>query len=249
MDQYIERVQKYFDNAHSSYDQYAQIQRKIAKKLISKVDISPNDKILDLGSGTGYIADIMPNIESIYQADISFKMCQYAQNKSKNHNTIINCDIGLLPILDSYFDIITASLVMHWQPDLKQTLAEAYRVLKPGGIICISVPIDNNFTELEHVINKCGYTNSIRKCNLKNVIDTVTSLSLRITTNEEEVIVKYYHDFYQFLKSMNRTGSNITSKKVGLKQIKTIESCYNKHFRTEHGCKTTWHIGYIIAQK
>ena len=44
-----------------------------------------------------------------------------------------------LAVEDGSFDVITASLVLHYLPDWGPALAEFRRVLKPGGVLAFSV--------------------------------------------------------------------------------------------------------------
>jgi SAM-dependent methyltransferase len=53
----------------------------------------------------------------------------------------IQADMTNLPIADSSFDLIYASHVLEHVPDDEKAIAELHRVLKPGGVAILPVPI------------------------------------------------------------------------------------------------------------
>lgn len=58
-----------------------------------------------------------------------------------------NMDLTNLPIVDNTFDIIFCVHVLEHIPDATKAMSEMYRVLKPGGLGVILVPIDKALTE------------------------------------------------------------------------------------------------------
>ena len=60
----------------------------------------------------------------------------------KNNNTyeFINHDIRNLPLKDNSQDLVICSEVLEHVPNYEAVLAECYRVLKPAGVLLISVP-------------------------------------------------------------------------------------------------------------
>lgn len=51
------------------------------------------------------------------------------------------CDVQSLPFADGEFDVLIASHVLEYPEDDRQALREMHRVLKPGGIAFLPVPI------------------------------------------------------------------------------------------------------------
>jgi SAM-dependent methyltransferase len=109
-------------------------------------------QVLELGVGTGRIA--LPAARAgcrVTGIDISREMLQVAQTQVRHASdstangsggmasgwaapTLIQGDISRLPLRDSAFDAVLAVHVLHLAPDWRGALAEAWRVLRPGGV-------------------------------------------------------------------------------------------------------------------
>ena len=111
------------------------------KKAISNLDIKQNDKILDLGCGTGRNILLMNKYVSddslLTGLDISEDMENQFNFNCKQFSNIkfINKRIDQLFELDQKFDKVFISIVIHGFPHeiRKIIIKNAYNNLKPGG--------------------------------------------------------------------------------------------------------------------
>ncbi len=106
-------------------------------RIISSIREKTNGKrLLDVGCGTGFIINIAKNyFREIIGIDLTPSMIRQidlASDKSTIKVAIANSEA--IPCPDNYFDVVTANAFLHHLPDLKQTLKEIRRVLRPGGI-------------------------------------------------------------------------------------------------------------------
>lgn len=129
------------------YDKVSNSQFEHGKLLVEELDIKKGDYILDVGCGTGrlaeYIAEIIGNTGHIYSIDPAEYRIQVAQKKIKDKNLPnISFEVGsgedLSDFKDSSFDTVIMNVVFGWITDKKTTLAEVYRVLKPNGLMGIT---------------------------------------------------------------------------------------------------------------
>lgn len=109
--------------------------------IINNLDIEKNDKILDLGSGTGNIAleveKMGAEVTGIDSSEIGIEI----HRAKKPEAQIIKGDITeALPFPNNYFDKIYSNNVIYTLPEEKRgrVFRELNRVLKSGGIIVIS---------------------------------------------------------------------------------------------------------------
>ena len=115
------------------------------KKAIKAVDVQANDKVLDLGCGTGRNILLMNNFSgnnsSFTGLDISEDMEKQFLANTKEHKNIefINKRIDQPFELDQKFDKVFISFVIHGFPHeiRKIVIKNAYDNLKPGGIFNI----------------------------------------------------------------------------------------------------------------
>ncbi len=111
--------------------------------------LSPNDVLLDLGCGEGrhcINAYLLENIISI-GADLSFRDLQTAMQKFKpfvsmgqGNFYLQQVNAGKLPFADASIDKIICSEVLEHIENYSIVLEEINRVLKPNGLLAISVP-------------------------------------------------------------------------------------------------------------
>lgn len=117
-----------------------------------KISIRPNDRILDIGCGTGRhtaAAYQQPEV-SVIGADISHSDLQEARKRLCFHDrlgahgrgrwTLLMANITALPFEDASFDVVICSEVLEHIHEDAGAIAEIIRVLKPGSILVVSVP-------------------------------------------------------------------------------------------------------------
>jgi SAM-dependent methyltransferase len=117
-----------------------------------KLDINPNDRILDIGCGEGRhtIKACQQDKTMCVGADFRFKSLVKTQEKIKFHQAFndfacksfdLSCmDITNLPFYDNSFDTVICSEVLEHILDDKKAMSELVRILKSGKILAVSVP-------------------------------------------------------------------------------------------------------------
>lgn len=118
--------------------------------VIKQANIPPNGNVLDLATGTGDIAFEAAKTEPsafVIGADFAMPM-MYVGQRQKLGKSIewAGADALNLPFPANSFDAVTSGYLVRNVPDIRQTLREQLRVLKPGGRIVIldTSPPPNN---------------------------------------------------------------------------------------------------------
>ena len=97
-------------------------------------------KVLDVGCGGGFSCEFMAaRGATVFGIDQSQNCIATAKAHAADNGFEIEYQHGLaesLPYPDNYFDVVICVDVLEHIADLKQTLAEIQRVLKPGGVFC-----------------------------------------------------------------------------------------------------------------
>ena len=151
-------------NSLISYDQYDLmndlmsfgIHRLWKKTLLNMMNPSKNQNLIDVACGTGDIAKFFLNnvnkFSEITCVDPNKGMLNKGIEKLKNFKNLrwINASAENLPVKDNLFDFYTISFGLRNTKKLDKSLAEAYRVLKPGGrFLCLEFSkIQNSNLEL-----------------------------------------------------------------------------------------------------
>jgi ubiquinone/menaquinone biosynthesis C-methylase UbiE len=152
-------VKKTYDRIASRYDE----KRKSEKLIYNEYNEMPatlsllrkikGKKILDLGCGTGIYAKILRRRGAVVSGiDISPKMIELAKQNLKG---VRGADFKVgtvykLPYKSGTFDIVLASLVVHYFTNMDKAFREIKRVLKKNGVFIFST--DNPVINIAHRI-------------------------------------------------------------------------------------------------
>lgn len=139
--------------------------KRRANFMLTRLCVSSGDKILDIGCGDGYYLHLLSSLGidvDLTGTDFDRDALKSARRNLKGKKIkLIYADLmDKLPFPKNSFDKITMSEVAEHLPNDLKGLKEVYRVLKPGGTICLSVPNFNypflwdplNWT-LQHLFN------------------------------------------------------------------------------------------------
>ena len=106
------------------------------KKAIRKLDVSPDQRVLDLACGTADFAlEIIRQKQChVVGADIALRMLQFARQKTDDPKLrLMNADGEALPFKDDSFAGTTIAFGIRNMGNRIQALKEMYRVLQPNG--------------------------------------------------------------------------------------------------------------------
>jgi ubiquinone/menaquinone biosynthesis C-methylase UbiE len=99
-------------------------------------------RLLDIGTGTGRLLELLaPRISQGLGVDASKQMLALARSRlaraDLGHCAVRLADMYRLPLSDAGFDIALLHMVLHYAEQPEFVLAEAARVLRPGGRLIV----------------------------------------------------------------------------------------------------------------
>lgn len=95
----------------------------------------PVEDVLDLAGGSGRVADALGGAGyDPVVADVSGPMLRRARDRGVE---TVQSDAGTLPFPDGAFDAVVVVDAYHHLPEQRAALAEAARVVAPGGVVVI----------------------------------------------------------------------------------------------------------------
>ncbi len=140
-----ERVREIFDASAAQYDKGMAFTEKLLFSdgrawACSQV----RGQVLEIAIGTGRNLPFYPADVEITGIEISPTMLEIARQRAQSLGLQVELVVGdaqALPFPDQRFDTVVCTIALCSIPDERQTVAEVWRVLRPGG----------RFVALEHV--------------------------------------------------------------------------------------------------
>lgn len=108
--------------------------------------IKAGDTVIDLGSGAGNDCFVVRALVGELGQVIGIDMTEPMINKARRNADQLNFknvefrlgDIEKMPVTDNLADVVISNCVLNLVPDKHKAFAEIFRVLKPGGHLCVS---------------------------------------------------------------------------------------------------------------
>jgi ubiquinone/menaquinone biosynthesis C-methylase UbiE len=106
--------------------------------------LSPADRILEIGCGTGTTAlALAPSVAQVTATDISREMIAIAREKTGGSVANVRFEVGGAedaPPGEGWYDAVLAFNLLHLIHDRRAALWSIRRILKPGGLLITKTP-------------------------------------------------------------------------------------------------------------
>lgn len=136
------------------YEKASEHQKEWGDKLISWLNLTGTERILDLGCGDGRItetlADLVPK-GHVLGVDASRGMIAVAQKKARNNLSFKLMDISLLN-LSGKFDVIFSNAALHWVKDHQKLWLDVKIILSDNGVVRFNFAADGNCSNFFRII-------------------------------------------------------------------------------------------------
>lgn len=248
-----------FGRAAKSYDDNALLQEIVAGELFALANdiIKPDDKIIDVGAGTGFFKKMLDhhNLKNkLVHLDISEEMCKIAKDKYGDKNTDFICaDMDKIPLPDNSIDIVFSSLALQWSGDIKRTIKELKRVLKPDGIALLSIIVNGSLAELKKSYEYLDRKKSVNEFTDANIFKGILRNYFTILSFRQKSFKFRYDDIISLLKNIKSIGANykLAGKNsfAGRDFFNKLQQYYLDEFSEDGKLPVKWEIVFCVVKK
>ncbi|HEY1935423.1 MAG TPA: methyltransferase domain-containing protein [Acetobacteraceae bacterium] len=143
-------VRRHRDRAAATVPLVADVLRDAADRLLDRIDDTTRRfaRALDVG-GRGVVAPLLRDRGiDVVSCDLSPAMA------ATNNGLCVAADEEFLPFAPASFDLVVASLSLHWVNDLPGALIQLRHALRPEGLLLASLPALGTLAELRRALTE-----------------------------------------------------------------------------------------------
>ena len=202
----------------ATYEEVSIRQFENGKQLVSALNISSGERVLDIGTGTGRLADYVAKIVGpsgcVVGIDPLPLRIEIAQSKAiANFEARVGRAEDLSEFADATFDVVYLNSVFHWVADKPQALAEIFRVLKANGRLGLTsqdvAHPHESFQFLRRALTEAGleldntFWNIVVGLSGKELEALVTGAGFVAYESGLRTFINFYQDVDALLASLN----------------------------------------------
>jgi ubiquinone/menaquinone biosynthesis C-methylase UbiE/DNA-binding transcriptional ArsR family regulator len=161
------QAERYFAESADDWDTIRALhvaEDAVERAMVAAIGDRPFESLLDIGTGTGRLLELFaPLYHRAVGIDASTAMLAVARanldRAGVSHAQVRHGDIYNLPLARNSFDVVTIHQVLHYLEDPDRAIAEAARVLRPGGRLLIVdfAPHELEFLRERHAHRRLGF--------------------------------------------------------------------------------------------
>lgn len=269
VDRHFEKadVARSFSRAAASYDGAAELQRRVADKLmVMRTDAFqggvPSSDVagrwLDLGCGTGYslpeLRQASPHGQ-LLAVDLAEGMLRHAREHRADYADAWICaDAEDLPLADASVDGVFSSLSLQWCENLHALYLELDRVLTPAGSVFIATLGPNTLRELRGAWQQVdGYVHVNQFAEAAQLRVAIDAAGLELVEWVESEEVLYYPDLRHLTRELKDLGVHNVNKGraaglTGRASLNALREAYEA-FRAPEGLPTSYQVWCLHLRK
>jgi len=220
-------LSKRFNAASSTYDQVASAQRQAADFLVRQLrsvwpDFYP-EHILELGSGSGYLTELLlaifPNSRFTVN-DLSAEMLALAEQRLSSMASI---DFNCSDFDNTQFtqvDLSISNFALQWSADLENTLKINFLRSKRLAFCCL---LDGTFAAWHGLFKTCNLPSPVRNywsfTHFETVLSALDPKDYFFTTETLKLSFENAHSVMRYLQSLGASLGNHTYSVSQLRQV------------------------------
>lgn len=250
-----------FSRSAAAYDGRAEVQRRVQDRVVTLLDDAAPAarRVLDVGAGTGALlarlraarprlvaaaVDLAPGMASLARARLGLA-------------SVAAGDAEALPFRAGAFELVVSTSALQWLPRLEPALAEARRVLAPGGALVLALFGQRTLHELKGAWRDAAGpergARTHRFFSRAEVVEALGAVGLAPVRVSEEELAEHHADARSVLRALKAIGaSRAVPGGVGLGGRRaTLEMLrrYEERHRCPAGVPATWHVIYAVAAR
>jgi malonyl-CoA O-methyltransferase len=252
------RIADSFSRAAQTYDAAAELQRQIGHQLLESLPDTRPDRVLDLGSGTGYFTPLLRQrfaSSQLVSLDLAQGMLAYArQHRPDSHAAWVCGDAEALPLASDSLDLIFSSLAIQWCERPDRLFAEIARVLRPGGRFVVATLGPDTLHELRDAWAQVDGDMHVNRFLAREPLLASVPVELQLRAFSTENRVLRYTQLRQLTSELKGIGAHNMNQGqptglTGKARVQGFRTAYEQHRDAQGLLPATYQVYYLHLQK
>lgn len=254
-------VAQRFSRAAARYDAVAHLQMQVGQKLLSRLAdllLPPVGTALDIGCGTGKLTrQLQPFSQRLIALDLAPGMLAHARASHGDAISHFLCaDADALPFADASLNLVFSNFALQWSADLPRLIRQMKNLLKPGGVLLFSMPIQGTLQELQDSWQQADahqpHVNPF-SC-AADVRDALQQAGFQIGLLEEETRILHYSSVRELTAELKALGANTVQGEqsrtpVGKLAVTQMLAAYEQQRDDQGRLPASWNILHVLARR
>jgi malonyl-CoA O-methyltransferase len=188
--------------------------------------------------------------------DLAPGMC-LAARQAVPSAALAAADAEALPFRAGAFDLFVSTSTFQWLPRLGPALAEAHRVLAPGGVLCLALFGARTLAELREAWRAAAGADAAARAHAflgkEEVAGALSAAGFTAPSVFEEDLVEWHEDARAVLRALKEVGAaSAVPGRSGLGgRARTVEMLrrYDEEHAAPAGVPATYHVVYAVAAR
>lgn len=246
-----------FSRAAPTYDSVAAFQRDVGERLLASLPTPwVPSRWLDLGCGTGHFSRAL-QVRFGDAQGLALDLAEGMLHHARAHDSAavyVAGDAESLPLRDASVDLVFSSLAIQWCARLDRVLAEASRVLRPGGVLAFSSLCVGTLAELRASWQAVdGHVHVNRFRDFQAYEHQCLDSGLEVVQVQRHAHGLHYPDLRSLTHELKALGAhNLNpgrpSGLTGRARIAALRQAYER-LREPAGLPVTYQVVYAVLRK
>jgi len=220
-----ELVAQRFEQAASTYDHEAQMQKSVASALweltLRHVTLDIDSQVLEVGCGTGLLTRQI--IECLHPENLQlWDIAMRPDGIDAVRFSRCDAELAIKSVRPASFDLIISASTLQWFNSPSTFIADAVKILRPGGVLAVSTYGPNMCGELR----QAGYAVS-NYPSLESLLSRLETDSATVIEAVDDTICQQFDSPRDVIRHLRSTGVNALSRRpIPTSQMRGILANY-----------------------
>ncbi len=156
--------------------------------IIRMARIKGEDKVLDVATGTGFLAGALSEVAGeVMATDLTLEMLYQTRPKTQNNTSFCLADVERLPFHNDSFDMVTCRVALHHFTRPDEAFSEIRRVCRPNGRVVIMDIIsseDDNRREYHNKMERLRDSSHVKQYSYSEIKQMFSDCGLKVVEAE-----------------------------------------------------------------